>query len=321
MIKFRLAMLALVALPMCALAQNYPSRAIHMVVPYPAGGSLDTVARIFGQKMGESMKQPVVIDNRAGGNTVIGTQVVATSPPDGYTLLFAFDPPHTALTVTMRKVPFDPITDFAPITMVAKSPLVFVVNSSLPVNSLKEFIAYAKARPGQVFFGVPGNGSPHHFALERLNQMAKIKLVNVPYKGVPAALTDLLGGQLQASISTLANVTQHFKAGKLKPLAVADSTRSASAPDIPTVAEAGLPGYRTPELRAALLAPAGTPPAIIARLHDEAVKAGNAPGVRARLDELGFELILDTPAEMAEILKRNVEMNKTIAAEAGIEPE
>ncbi len=319
--KLRLAMLALIALPICALAQNYPARAIHMVVPYPAGGSLDTVARIFGQKMSESMKQPVVIDNRAGGSTVIGSQVVAMAPADGYALLFAFDPPHTTLPVTMRKVPFDPIADFAPITMVAKSPLVFVVNSALPVNSLKEFIDYAKTRPGNVFVGVPGNGSPHHFALERLNQMAKIKLVNVPYKGVPAALTDLLAGRLQASISTLANVTQHFKSGKLKPLAVTDSTRAASVPDIPTVAEAGLPGYRIPELRAALLAPAGTAPEIIARLHDEAVKAGNAPGVRARLDELGFELILDTPAEMAEILKRNVEMNKTIAAEAGIEPE
>ena len=321
MTKFVSLLLALIAVPLFALAQTYPSRTIHVIVPYPAGGSLDTVTRVLGQRMAESMGQAIVVENRPGGNGIIGGQAVAAAPPDGYTLMVTFDPPHTALPYILRKLPFDPVKDFTPITMVAKTPQALVVNSSLPVRSLKEFIEYAKANPGNVFCGTPGTGTSHHFALERLNQMAKIKVVHVPYKGAPPAVTDLLGGQLQAAISTLVTVNQHLKSGKLRALAVTDGTRARSAPDIPTIAESGLPGYSIPDLRVAVFGPAGMAPALVARVHDEIVKAAAIPAVRARLEELGFELIVNSPREMAEILAHNLQVFRRVAAEAGIQPE
>ena len=297
------AALALCALP--AHAQTYPAKPIRIVVPLAAGGPGDVLARAVGQKLAENVGQPVIIDNRVGANTNIGNEAVAKSAPDGYTLLMS------ASTLTINpslyaKLPYDAIASFAPVTLVATTPLVLVVHPSLPAKSVKDLIALAKAKPAQLHYGSAGSGSVLHLAGEMLNSMAHIKIVHVPYKGVTNAFSDLLGGQISLMFPGAPIALPQVQAGKLRALAVTGDKRSAAAPELPTVADAaGLPGYEV-SVWYGVLAPAGTPPAVVTRLHAEIVKIMKLPDITARWATLGAEPLSNTPDQFAAFLKSDL---------------
>ena len=296
---------AALALPAShACAQTYPAKAIRIVVPLAAGGPGDVLARAVGQKLSEAVGQPVVVDNRVGANTNIGNEAVAKSAPDGYTLLMA------ASTLTINpslyaSVPYDAVKSFAPVTLVATTPLVVVVHPSLPVKSMKELIALAKSKPGQMLYGSAGNGSVLHLAGEMLNTLAHVKIVHVPYKGVTNAFSDLLGGQISLMFPGAPIALPQVQAGKLRALAVTGDKRSAAVPELPTVAETGLPGYEV-SVWYGVLAPAGTPSAVINRLYGELVKIVQSPDVAARFAALGAEPLHNTPEQFAAFLKSDL---------------
>jgi tripartite-type tricarboxylate transporter receptor subunit TctC len=285
-------------------AQSWPAKPVRFLVPLAAGGPGDVLARAIGQKLSESTGQPVVIDNRPGANTNIGHEAAAKAPPDGYTVLM------TASTLTINpalypKLPFDAITSFTPVTLFATTPLLLVVHPSLPAKSVKELVAFAKARPGQLHFGSAGNGSTLHLAGELFNTLAGVKLVHVPYKGVTGAFTDLLGGQIYIMFPGAPIALPQVQAGKLRALGATGSKRTSAAPELPTVAEAGLPGYEVVVWYGALV-PAGTPAPIVQRLHGEIVKALATPDIRSRWGTLGAESTHSTPDEFAAFLKADV---------------
>ena len=296
---------ALALFALYAHAQTYPSKPIRIVVPLAAGGPGDVLARAVAQKLTESIGQQVVVDNRVGANTNIGNEAVAKSAPDGYTLLMS------ASTLTINpslyaNLPYDAIKSFVPVTLVATTPLVLVVHPSLPVKSVKDLIALAKARPAQLLYGSAGNGSVLHLAGEMLNSMAEIKIVHVPYKGVTNAFSDLLGGQISLMFPGAPIALPQVQAGKLRALAVTSDKRSAAAPALPTVAEAaGLPGYEV-SVWYGVLAPAGTPPAVVNRLHAELVKIVQSPDVATRFAALGAEPLHNTPEQFAAFLKSDL---------------
>jgi tripartite-type tricarboxylate transporter receptor subunit TctC len=307
---------AALALPVSlAHAQNYPAKAIRIVVPLAAGGPGDVLARAVGQKLAESVGQPVVVDNRPGANTNIGNEAVAKSAPDGYTLLMS------ASTLTINpslyaNLAYDPVKSFAPVTLVATTPLVLVVHPSLPVKSVKELIALAKAKPGQLLYGSAGSGSTLHLAGEMFNSMAGVKIVHVPYKGVTNAFSDLLGGQIPIMYPGAPIALPQVQAGKLRALATTGDKRSAAAPELPTIAEAGLAGYEV-SVWYGVLAPAGTPPAIINRLHAELVKIVQSPDITARWAALGAEPLVNTPEQFTEFLKKDLVKWTKVVRESG----
>ena len=285
-------------------AQSYPSKAIRVVVPLAAGGPGDVLARAVGQKLGDSLGQPVVIDNRPGANTNIGNEAVAKAPPDGYTLLL------TASTLTINpslynNLGYDPIKSFAPITLVGSTPLVLVVHPSLPVKSVPELIALAKARPAQILYGSAGSGSTLHLAGEMFNTLAHVKLVHVPYKGVTNAFSDLLGGQISLMFPGAPIALPQARAGKLRALASTGDKRTPTAPELPTIAEAGLPGYEV-SVWYGVLAPAATPAAVINRLHDELVRIIQLPDIRERWAALGADPLHNTPEQYTAFLKADL---------------
>jgi tripartite-type tricarboxylate transporter receptor subunit TctC len=295
--------LAVFALP-AALAQNFPDRPIRFVVPFPPGGGNDILARQLAPKMAESLGQPVVIDNRPGAGGNIGTELVAKAAPDGYTIVIASNQ------VTMNpwlyaKLPFDIEKDFAPVALAASVPMVLVVHPSVPAQNVKELIAVAKRDAGKLNYSTPGAGTPQHIAFEVFNHAAGVKVTHVPYKGTGPAIADLIGGQVQSAFGTMASVDPHIKAGKLRALAVATPKRSQAMPDVPTVAEAGLPGFDV-SLWYSILAPAGTPRPILARLSAEVEKALNAPENGQRLAQQGFEVSYLNPDEMTKLMKRDL---------------
>jgi len=312
---------ALLLVPAVALSQAYPSQPIRIIVPFPAGGGGDTIARPLAQRMSESMGQPVLVDNRPGASAIIGSEMVAKAAPDGYTLLLTFDPPHNTTPYITQKVPYDTVKDFTPITMVVKAPQTVVVNASVPVSSMQEFIQYVKKNPGKVFYGTAGKGTAQHFGGELINQTANIEMVHVAYKGTPQVITDLLGGRIQASISVLSNVAAHVQSGKLKALAVLESSRASAAPQLPTVAESGVAGFQFPITWIGFLGPAKLPQPIVARIHSEVVKAANNPAVRSNFEKLGFDLILNSPEEMAQVIARSVDTYRQVATKANIRPD
>jgi tripartite-type tricarboxylate transporter receptor subunit TctC len=280
----------------------YPSRPIRFIVPLPAGGGADIVARIISERLTKSLGQQVLVDNRPGGGTVIGADLAAKAPPDGYTLLLGTATTHAINASLVRKLPYDPIKDFSPITLVAVLPQIIVSHPSLPVASLKEFIALARKRPGEIFFASTGNGSANHLGGEMLNAVAGLKNVHVPYKGAAPALTDLLAGQVQFMFTTIPPALPHVKSGKLRALAVANAKRSSLLPDLPTTAENGAPGVEASSWNG-VLAPAGTPREIIARLHAEIGTVMKLPGVSERLASAGVEPMLTTPEEFAAYIE------------------
>jgi tripartite-type tricarboxylate transporter receptor subunit TctC len=285
-----------------ASGQAYPSKPIHFVVPYPAGGPLDTVARLLGQKVSESVKQPVVVENKPGAGGNIGADFVAKSPPDGYTILMGAVATHAINPKLYAHIPYDPVRDFAPVTQVASTPNVLVVNPSLPVSNVREFIRYAKAHPGQLNFGSGSTGSAGHLAGELFDAMAGVKMVHVPYKGAAAAMQDLIAGRVQLMFDNFASASAQIQGGRVKALAVTTAKRSELARELPTIAESGLPGFDI-NTWFGVFAPGGTPQPIVHRLHDEFVRALDDPGVREAMLKLGAEPVGNTPAEFAAYIK------------------
>jgi tripartite-type tricarboxylate transporter receptor subunit TctC len=274
-----------------------------MIIPYPPGGAGDIVGRLVGAKLNQILGQPVVIDNKGGGAQLIATEATALAAPDGYTILLA-STTHS-INPALRKLPYDTLADFTPITLVASSPLVFVVHPSLGVTTIQELVAKAKAAPGTIDYGSSGPGTGGHLSVELLKSMAGIDMTHVPYKGAAPALTDLLGGQVQVVCTSPLPAMPHVKAGRLRPLALTSARRSPMWPDLPTVAESGYPAYQS-TLWYALLAPARVSPAIVAALHDAMVDALRTPDVKEQLRIQGAEAIGNTPAELDAFLREEV---------------
>ena len=277
-------------------AQEYPTRPIHIIVPYTAGGSSDFVARVIAAKLQESMGQAVVVDNRPGGNTVIGNELVAKAAPDGYTLLLGGFGSLAATPALHKKLPYDTIKDFAPISNAVISPIVVVVNPSVPVNSIKELVAYAKANPGKLNYGSAGVGNTLHLAAETFCLTAGVSMTHVPYKGASQALGDLLGGGIQVMFDLPQTPLSNIQAGRLKALAVTGQKRISILPNVPTMAEAGFPDYDFVTW-IGIVAPAGTPAAIQNRLHKEIGKVLNQPGVQ---DSFNKQVMIVTPSKSPE---------------------
>ena len=315
-VKLRiLAGATLVLSAMQAHAQTFPSKPIRIVVPLAAGGPGDVLARSVAQKLTENVGQQVVVDNRPGANTNIGNEAVAKSAPDGYTLL------ATASTLTINpalytNLTYDAVKSFAPVTLIAWTPLVLVVHPSLPVKSVPELAALAKAKPGQIYYGSAGSGSVLHLAGEMFNTMARVKLVHVPYKGVTNAFSDLLGGQISLMFPGAPIALPQARAGKLRALATTGEKRAPAAPELPTVAEMGFPGYEV-SVWYGMLAPAGTPQATIGRLHTEIVKVVQLPEIAERWAALGAVPLTNTPEQFAAFLKNDLSKWAKVVRDSG----
>ena len=283
-------------------AQTYPVKPVRLVIPYPPGGGSDTIGRPLAQKMSEGLGQQVVVENRGGANGNIGMESVARSAPDGYTLVFALSAQLAINPGLYQKIPYDPIKDYAPISLLGEGGYILVVHPSLPAKTVKELIALAKARPGQIAYSSSGNGSGGHLAVELLNSMAGIRMLHVPYKGGGPALMDLIAGQVQVLFATQLASWPHIQIGRIRALAVSTAKRPASLPDLPTVAESGLPGYDS-GVWYGVLAPAGTPREIIARLNGEVVKALNQPDYRSLLVNNTIEPIGSPPERLSQYIR------------------
>jgi tripartite-type tricarboxylate transporter receptor subunit TctC len=288
--------------PGLACAQAYPVKPIKMIVPFPAAGTTDIVARAVGQKLSEALGQQVIIDNRPGAGGNIGSDLVAKAAPDGYTLLMGTVGTHAINASLYSKMPFDHVKDFVPITLVAAVPNVLIVNPSVAAKSVQELIALAKAKPGQLSFASSGNGTSIHLSGELFKTMAGVDMVHVPYKGSAPALTDLMGGQVNLMFDNLPSALAHIKAGKLRALAVTSSKRSPALPDVPTISEAGLPGFEASSWFG-VFAPAATPKEIIARLSAEIVKVINSAELKERLAAQGAEVVGGSPEQFAAHIK------------------
>jgi tripartite-type tricarboxylate transporter receptor subunit TctC len=307
-------------LHLAVLADVYPSKPIRIVAPFPPGGPADILSRTIGQKLSQSWGQPVVIDNRPGAGGNIGADVAAKSAPDGYTLLMGFVGTHAINPSLYAKMPFDNVKDFEPVARVALVTIVLVVNPSVPAHSLKELIALAKSKPGELTFGSPGHGTPQHLAGEMFNTMAGVKMLHVPYKGAVPALSDLLGGQVSLIFSSMPPALPLVKAGKLRALGVTSTTRSPAAPEIPTLAESGLPGYVVSNWYG-ILAPRGTPKEIVAKLNAEIVRILNMPDVKESLAVQGAEPFTSTPEQFAAYIKEETEKWAKIVKYSGVQLE
>jgi tripartite-type tricarboxylate transporter receptor subunit TctC len=288
--------------PAPAWTQPYPAKPVRMVVPFPPGGATDILARVVGQKLGEYMGQPVVIENRGGAGGNIGAELVAKSAPDGYTVLFSTSGVIVVNPSLYRKMPYDPVRDFAPVAMAATHGNLLLVHPSLPVRSTKELIALAKAKPGQLNYGSGGIGTSPHLAAELFKVMTGAELVHIPYKGGNPSVTGLLSGEVAVMFASIPSVLQHARSGRLRPLAITSAKRSVVVPDLPTVAEAGVPGYQV-DIWLGVLVPAGTSRDVITRLNSGVIKALNAPDVKERLEPEGFEPSGMSPEEFAKHIR------------------
>lgn len=315
-----------VALALCAVAactfavpaasQNYPDRPVKLVVPYPPGGSADILARLLEQRLGTQLGKSVVVENKPGAGTAIGADYVARSAPDGYTILLG-TVSSQAMNPALTKVGYDPIKDFVAIAPVATIPFVLDLNPSVPAKTVKEFVAYAKAHPGEINYSSAGNGTSNHLAGALFNQTAGTNLVHVPYKGSAPALQDLVAGRVQAMFDLVTTSLPMISAGKVHAIAVTSAKRVPTLPDVPTIKEAGYPDY---EVTAwfGLFAPAGTPEAIVARLHDETARALASPEFHAHLAKLGMEPMAGSQAEFATLVKSEAAKWSGVVKAAGI---
>ena len=298
-----------------ATAQVWPSRPVRMVIPLSPGGFADVPGRILASRLSASLRQNVFVENRPGAGGTIGADFVVKSAPDGYTLLFT-GTPHVISPWIYKKLPYDPLKDFEPVALVASGPYVLVVNPQLAVKSVRELIAAAKAQPGEIDYASSGNGSAQHLVSALFTSMAGIQLNHVPYKGSGPAMQDLLGGQVRVSFAGIPNVMPHVKAGRLRALAVSTPQRSPDLPDVPTVAEAGVPGYEA-TLWLNLAAPGGTPPAIVQRLHGETVKALQDAELRKSFRSAGVEASPLGPQELAAFMRAEYEKWGRVVRETG----
>jgi tripartite-type tricarboxylate transporter receptor subunit TctC len=308
-------MLALLCLSSVS-AQDYPNRPVRYIVPQAAGGSSDTLARMITHRVGEGLGRQLVVDNRPGATGIIGAEVVAKANPDGYTLLQAATS-HATNPAMQTKLPYDSVRDFAPISLLSQQPNIFIVHPSLPVRTIKELIAYVRAKPGQLNYGSSGTGGSQHLAGELLKGLTGIDMTHVPYKGSPPALVDLLAGRVPIMSSTMPPVLPHIKTGKVRALAVTSVQRSAALPDVPTVAESGVPGYEAIAWQG-LLAPAGTPKALIARINAEFVKVLKQADIVAKLNEQGYETVASTPEWFASYIRSEIAKWSKVIKASGI---
>jgi tripartite-type tricarboxylate transporter receptor subunit TctC len=311
---FALALLALAAA--AASAQTYPNKAIRIVVPYPPGGGADMTARPIAQKLGERWGQPVVIDNRGGASGMIGADIVAKAPPDGYTLMVSASAEAALNVALFPNMPYDPVRDLAPITLAIVIPMALVVHPSLPIKSVQEYVALARAKPGSITYGSAGPGSTHHFAGEWLKMLTRIDIVHVPYKGMGPAISDLLGGQIPSGFATLLPAMQHMKAGRLRALAVTTRKRAPLLPDVPTLAET-LPGFDVTQWNA-VWAPAATPKDVLDKLSTEITRIVQSPDYKARMAAQAAEAIGNSPSELAAFQKAEIDKYRKIAQQANI---
>jgi len=299
-----------------AQAQSYPARPIRFVAPYVPGGGVDFVARVIAGKLSETIGQQVIVENRPGGGTNIGSELVARAVPDGYTLLVG-GVPNTVNMVLFKKPPYHVEKDFAPVTQTTTAPNILAVHPSLPVRSVKDLIALAKARRGELTFASAGTGSSNHLSGELFRVMAGVDIVHVPYKGGGAAVIDLIAGHVSMYFGTTPSTVPHVRTGKLRALAVTTPQRSRATPDIPTMAEAALPGFDNAAWHC-LLAPAGTPPAVISKLHTEVVRVLRLPEIIERMAAQGVDVIGSTPAELAAYIKQDLVKYEKLVKAAGI---
>ena len=297
-------------------AQNYPSKPVRLIVPFAAGGSTDVIARILAPKLSEVWGQQVIVDNRPGGNTVIGTDIVAKSPPDGHVLLVT-PAPFTVVPSVLTKLPYDPAKDFEPITLINTTPMGFVVHPGVPAKNLKELIALAKARPGQMNFGSSGSGGVPHLSGELLNTMAGLKIIHVPYKGNAPALADLVGGHVDMAFNGLTSVMAFIKSGRLRVLGVTSLARTAALPDVPTFDEQGLKGFQAVAWNG-LTAPARTPKEAIVRIQEASARIIKSPELAEQLKRDGSDPVGSTTAEFTAHLRDEVVKWKKVLDRAGI---
>jgi tripartite-type tricarboxylate transporter receptor subunit TctC len=302
-----------------AASADYPVRPVRIIVPYSPGGSSDAVARILSQKLGETLGQQFVIDNRPGAAGSLGREIVAKATPDGYTLLIG-DSPHTINVHVLRHVPYDPIKDFTPITLIATAPQVLVINPGVPAQTLKEFIALASAQPGKLNYGSGGTGSITHLTGELFKLAARVDILHVPYKSIAIAQTDVIGGQMQAAFPTMPGATPHVKSGRLRGLGVTAAQRAAALPDVPTFEENGLSGMIVTNWFG-IFAPARLPQQQLTRLHKAVLDALQAPDVRTKFANLSLEITTTSPREFEAHLKSELEKWGKVVKAAGIKPE
>jgi len=310
------ASLAVAVAAMNSVAQDYPTKAVRLVVPYVPAGATDIMARIIAARLGAALGQQFIVDNRGGGASIVGTDAVVRAAPDGYTMLLA----NIALAANpslFRKLPYDAERDLAPVALVAILPTLLVSHPSIPARNVKQLIAFAKARPGEIYYGSAGNGSVNHLTMEVFRWMAGIDFVHVPYKGGAPAILDVMSGQLSLMFPTVVMASPHIKSGRLVALGISSMKRTSVLPDVPTVAEAGVPGFDVNELHI-LMVPARTPAAIIDRLRAELVKALQNPEVVERAKELGAEPVGSTPREAAAFLKNEIARWAKVSKEARI---
>ncbi|WP_345246878.1 tripartite tricarboxylate transporter substrate binding protein [Pigmentiphaga soli] len=291
-------------------SQDYPNKLIRLVVPFPPGGGTDIVARTVAAKLGETLHTSVVVDNRPGAGGTIGTEIVSRAEPDGYTLALVSGS-HVINPSIYPKLPYDTLRDFAPVTLLVSAPAVLVVNKSLPVDTVQDLIKLAKSKPGTLFFASAGVGTPPHLAGELFKTMAGIDIVHVPYKGNAQVLTDTVSGQVSFTFPTLPSAMPYVKNGTLRALGVTSTHRSPSAPEVPTIAESGVPGYDATSWYG-VVAPAGTPPEIVDKLHDAMAGSLKQPDVRKVLTDLGLEAVGNSPAEFSAQIKTEIEKWATV---------
>lgn len=285
-------------------AENFPGRPVRMIIPYAAGGGADIIGRLIAQKLSEDWRQPVIVDNRPGANGIVGTELATRSVPDGHTLLFVAVGHALNLSIE-KKLPYDTLKDLAPISLTSSQPIVFVASTGFPVDSMKSLIALAKSQPGKIDFGTSGIGSSPHLAGALLNLMAGITLAHVPYKGAAQATTDAIAGHIPTALVTLTSVLPHIRSGKLKALGITGAQRSPIAPDLPTIAEGGVPGYSASVWNGILVA-AATPKPIIARLNLDLVRQLRLPETRERYASLGADVLTSTPEEFDAFLRSEI---------------
>ena len=299
---------------------DYPVKPIRIIVPSAPGSGPDIMARAIGQKLNESLGQPIVVDDKPGAGGIIGSEAAAKSAPDGYTLIMANAGSHAVNASLYAKLPYDPVKDFAPITLVAVAPNILIVHPTLPARTAKDLIALARTRPGELTFGSGGNGSTAHLSGELFRTMAGINVVHIPFKGSPAAVIGVIAGQIVMAFPNIPPALPHVRSGKLKALAVTTAKRSAALPDLPTIAESGLPGYEATAWFG-VLAPAGTSSAIIAKLNSAIVKSVHVREMRERLSAEGAEAVGNTPEQFAQIIKTDIAKWAKVVKASGAKPE
>lgn len=315
------AVLLAAALPALAAAQAYPSKPIKIIVPYSPGGTTDLLARLVGQKLTERMGQPVIVDNKPGANGMIGTEAVAKAAPDGYTLGIASPGSHGAnASLYKGTITYDTLKDFTPITQAVTAPFLLVVHPSLGVSTVKELVAAAKAKPGEISYASGGSGSSQHMAMELFKTMAGVDMIHVPYKGSAASYPDLLGGTVKAEIDVLPTALPHVKSGKLKVLATGSPKRLALLPEVPTIAESGVPGYESTSWYG-FVAPANLPKDVLAKLYAEISRALREPDVVEKLTSAGVIVVASKPEEFSAFIKSEVDKAAKVVKAANIKPD